>query len=68
MSHDHNVTVSGMAGAYVPYRVSMGYTDQQGILKTSDFQRYTASVNLNPSLLDDHLKINVNVKGMWAKK
>lgn len=67
LSHDHNVTISGMAGAYVPYRVSLGYTDQQGILKTSDFQRYTASVNLSPSLLDDHLKINVNVKGMWAK-
>ena len=38
ISHDHNVTVSG-AMKNLPYRVSVGYTDQQGILKTSDFQR-----------------------------
>ena len=65
-SHDHNVTVAG-AFKNLPYRVSLGYTDQQGILKTSDFKRYTASVNLNPSLFDDHLTLNLNAKGMWAK-
>ncbi|MBR5654727.1 MAG: TonB-dependent receptor [Prevotella sp.] len=66
VSHDHNVTVSGAAGL-LPYRVSLGYTDQQGILKTSDFQRYTAAVTLNPSLFDDHLNITLNAKGLWAK-
>ena len=65
-SHDHNVTVAGALGN-VPYRVSLGYTDQQGILKTSDFKRYTAALNLNPSLLQDHLTLNLNAKGMWAK-
>lgn len=66
ISQDHGVTISGSAGAYLPYRVSLGYTDQQGILKTSDFKRYTASFNLNPSLLDNHLNINLNAKGMYA--
>src|SRR5574344_2915645 len=56
---DHNVTVSGGV-ANTPYRVSLGYTDQQGILETSSFQRATASVNLNPSFLNDHLKFNIN--------
>ena len=65
-SHDHNVTLAGAAGV-LPYRFSLGYTDQQGILKTSDFKRYTAAINLNPSLLDDHLVLNLNAKGMWAK-
>ncbi len=65
-SHDHNVTVSG-AVKDLPYRVSVGYTDQQGILKTSDFQRVTASLNLNPSFLEDHLTLNLNGKGMYAK-
>ena len=65
-SHDHNVTLAGAAGN-LPYRVSLGYTDQQGILKTSDFQRITAALNLNPSLLNDHLVLNLNAKGMWAK-
>ncbi len=65
-SHDHNVTLAGAAGN-VPYRLSIGYTGQQGILKTSDFKRYTAALNLNPSLLKDHLVLNLNAKGMWAK-
>ena len=65
-SHDHNVTLAGAIGN-LPYRVSLGYTDQQGILKTSDFKRYTAALNLNPSLLNDHLTLNLNAKGMWAK-
>ena len=65
-SHDHNITVAG-AVKDLPYRVSLGYTDQEGILKTSEFQRYTAALNLNPSLLDDHLTLNLNAKGMWAK-
>lgn len=63
---DHNVTVSGGV-ANTPYRVSLGYTDQQGILETSSFQRATASVNLNPSFLNDHLKFNINGKFMYAR-
>lgn len=65
ISTDHNVTVAGGLKD-MPYRVSVGYTDQNGILKTSNFQRGTVSVNLNPSFLDDHLKLNVNGKVMYA--
>lgn len=67
VSHDHNITVAGSAGKFLPYRVSVGYTSQQGILKNSDYNRYTASVNLNPSLLNDHLNLNLNAKGMFSK-
>ena len=62
---DHNVTVSGGA-KHMPYRVTVGYTDQNGIVKTSNFQRTTASVALNPSFLDDHLTFNINGKFMYA--
>ncbi len=67
VSHDHNLTVSGAVGKQLPYRVSAGFTDEQGILKTSRFQRATASVTLTPSLLDNHLNITLNAKGMYAK-
>ena len=67
VSHDHNITVAGSAGKFLPYRVSVGYTSQQGILKNSDYNRYTAAVNLNPSLLNDHLNLNLNAKGMFSK-
>ncbi len=65
VSHDHNITVQGGL-KNLPYRISVGYTDQNGILKTSNFQRTTASVTLNPSFLDDHLKFNINGKFMYA--
>ena len=66
ISHDHNITVAGSA-KNLPYRVSVGYTDQQGIIKTSDFKRATASLNLNPSFFQDHLTLNLNAKGMYAR-
>ena len=65
VSSDHNVTVQGGI-SNMPYRISVGYTDQNGILKTSNFQRTTASVTLNPSLLQDHLTFNINGKFMYA--
>ncbi|MBR7031731.1 MAG: TonB-dependent receptor [Prevotella sp.] len=64
-STDHNVTISGGL-ANMPYRFSVGYTGQEGTLKTSKFQRTTASVTLNPSFLDDHLKFNINGKFMHS--
>ena len=66
VSTDHNLTISGGL-KNMPYRVSFGYTNQNGIVKTSKFERYTASVSLAPSVFEDHLKINANLKGMIAK-
>ena len=65
VSTDHNVTVAGGL-ANMPYRVSAGFTDQNGILKTGNYQRFTASVNVNPSFFEDHLKLNINGKFMYA--
>ena len=66
VSTDHNLTISGGL-KNMPYRVSFGYTNQNGIVKTSKFERYTASVSLAHSFFEDHLKINANLKGMIAK-
>ena len=59
---DHNLSISGPS-KITPYRLSLGYTDQNGILKTSSMDRKTAALSLNPSYLKDHLKINLNAKG-----
>ncbi len=70
ISHDHNISVTGGIGNSkwaMPYRVSAGYTNQQGILKGSDYSRVTAGFTLNPSLLDDHLNLNVNGKYAYSK-
>ena len=51
----------------MPYRVSAGYTNQQGILKGSSFSRFTASFTLNPSLFNDHLNLNINGRYTYSK-
>jgi TonB-linked outer membrane protein, SusC/RagA family len=64
ISTDHNISLMG-GTKNMPYRFSIGYTDQNGIIKTSNMQRVTASINLNPSFLDKHLVFNLNAKGMY---
>lgn len=63
---EHNVSVNG-GFKNLPYRVSLGYTGNNGIVKTSNFRRMTASVNLAPSFFDDYLKFNITAKYMNGK-
>jgi|LFRM01.2.fsa_nt_gb iron complex outermembrane receptor protein len=65
VSTDHNISVSGSAAEVLPYRVSLGYTNENGILKTSNLERYTGSVNLSPTFFDDHLRVQLNARGMY---
>ena len=67
ISHDHNISMTGKVD-FLPYRASVGYTDNQGILKNTDMKRTTASLNLNPSFFDNHLTVDVNGKFQWAKQ
>ncbi len=63
ITQDHNLSVSG-AYKSLPYRVSLGYTDQNGILKNTDMQRLTGSISLDPTFLNNDLKVNINAKAM----
>lgn len=62
-SQDHSLSLSG-AYKTLPFRASIGYTDQNGILKNTDMQRMTGAINLDPSFLNNNLKISINAKGM----
>ncbi len=66
ISTDHHVSINGGL-KNLPYRISLGYNYNDGIVKTSNFQRFTASVNLAPSFFDDHLKVNITAKYMNGK-
>ena len=63
---DNNVSVSGGIKG-LPYRLSLGYLDQDGILKTDNLKRTSGALSLTPSLFDNHLKISLNVKGTIEK-
>ena len=64
LSTDHNVSVAG-AIPHMPYRVSLAYTNENGILKTSNLQRWTGAVSLNPNFFEKKLNIQLNVKGVY---
>ncbi|MEO6453610.1 MAG: TonB-dependent receptor [Ginsengibacter sp.] len=59
---DNNLSMSGSLKK-LPYRVSLGFLNQDGILRTGNLERKSASITLNPKLFDDHLKIDLNLKG-----
>jgi TonB-dependent starch-binding outer membrane protein SusC len=64
ISHDHNVSAAGSIKE-IPYRISYGYTDQQGILKNTGIQRNSINLSVTPSLFDDHLKLTLNAKASF---
>lgn len=67
-TYEGNISLNGQlplgkAGS-MPYRVSGGYLSQKGVLRTSQMDRGTLSVNLSPQLLDGHLTVGLNAKGV----
>ncbi|WP_422362120.1 SusC/RagA family TonB-linked outer membrane protein [Reichenbachiella sp.] len=64
ISTDHNVSVGGNIKG-VPMRGSVGYTNQNGILKNNNMTRTSVSLNASPTLLDGDLKVNINAKGSF---
>lgn len=67
IAHDHNLALSGAVGNFLPYRVSLGYTNKNGLLLTDNFNRLTYGVNLNPQFFDNRLQLNLSAKGMTDK-
>ena len=66
ISNDHNVSLNGNLKDMMPYRVSLGYTNQQGTLHGSSYDRGTVDFSLAPSFLDKHLTVNLNAKGVYS--
>ncbi len=60
---ENNFSISGKAAHFMPYRVSLGYYNQDGILKTDNAERYTANTNLSPSFFNNDLKLTLSLKG-----
>ncbi|MDO4164751.1 MAG: TonB-dependent receptor [Bacteroides sp.] len=60
---DNNLSIAGRITKNLPIRASVGYYNQQGVLKTDKVERITGSVSLSPSFFDDHLKLTFNAKG-----
>ncbi|WP_456867837.1 SusC/RagA family TonB-linked outer membrane protein [Galbibacter sp. BG1] len=64
---EHNLSTTGNIAGFMPVRASIGYTDQDGVLQGDNFARTTASINLRPSFLDNHLKVELNGRGSYTE-
>lgn len=68
ISTDNNFSARANLFGKIPFRASVGYAKNEGVVKTNDLERYSASIKLSPVLLDNHLKIDFNAKGLSVKK
>lgn len=58
-----------LSGAYktLPYRVSVGHSYADGILRTDNFKRTNAKISLNPTFFDKSLKLELNANGTYMQ-
>lgn len=62
---EHNVNLSGGIKK-LPYRLSLGFLDKNGVLKTDNYQRTSLGLNINPGYFDNRLQVNLGLKGVWS--
>lgn len=60
---DNNLSVSGSIDKWLPFRVSVGYYNQSGLVRKDNVERWTGNVVLTPSFFQDYLKLTINAKG-----
>ena len=60
---DNNLSLSGSIGKFLPFRASVGYYNQSGLVRKDNVERWTGNVVLTPSFFQDHLKLTINAKG-----
>ena len=60
---DNNLSLSGSIGKFLPFRASVGYYNQSGLVRKDNVERWTGNIVLTPSFFQDHLKLTINAKG-----
>ncbi len=66
-SSNHNLSVGGSIMQVLPTRFTLGRSDQEGLRRTSKFERTAMSLALNPRLFNNHLKVDVNANLSFEK-
>ena len=66
VSTKHSLSIQGGLKD-MPYRIGLGFEDNNGILKTTWMKRFNTSINLAPSFLDKHLNFNFTAKYGFEK-
>ncbi|MFI5158947.1 MAG: SusC/RagA family TonB-linked outer membrane protein, partial [Sphingobacteriales bacterium] len=64
---DNNLSFTGGIKG-LPYRLSVGYLDQDGVLRTDNLKRTTINLNINHDFLHNSLKVDFNIKGTYTNR
>ena len=62
VGRQHELAVGGRSDD-LNYRLALGYLDQEGVIRGTEFQRLSAALNYNHVMFDDRLTIRTILKG-----
>lgn len=57
---DNNLNIRSNLFGFIPTRLTIGNTYQEGLRLTNKFNRNSIGIAMNPSFLDNHLKFRIN--------
>lgn len=67
LSQDYSLSMSGASSEKFSYFGSLGYQDQEGILKNSDLKRFSGKLNLNQKAFEGRLIIDYNLTASFTE-
>lgn len=60
---DNHISISAEPVKNVPITASIGYLNQDGILKTDNTNRLSANINIRPSFFNNYLQLGIHLMG-----
>ncbi|AGA76754.1 SusC/RagA family TonB-linked outer membrane protein [Echinicola vietnamensis] len=67
LSKNINFSMSGSNTSNFSYFASLGYQDQEGILKNSELERFSGKLNMNQKAFDGRLNVDYNLTASHTK-
>ncbi len=67
LSQDYSLSLSGANSEKFSYFGSVGYQDQEGILKNSDLQRFSGKLNMNQKAFEGRLIIEYSLTASFTE-
>ncbi|GMQ23345.1 TonB-dependent receptor [Algoriphagus sp. oki45] len=66
-SQDYSLSMSGANTERFSYFASLGYQDQEGILKNSNLRRYSGKLNMNQKAFEGRLIVDYNLTASYTE-
>ncbi len=64
---NYNISYGGSSESGGRFRMSLGYLDQEGIIKNTGLEKYNASLSISQKMFDDRLTIDGKLLGSFVE-